>query len=140
MARVGLLEDNSTIARLATTMLHHVGHQVTIYEHSIECLAALSLTNAPNVVRCTREPTTNITLPVELLILDLHLPEIGGLHILKLLQEHPHTRSLPLIFCTAATEREIAIAFRLAPQARLVEKPFKMQALLSAVSHVLQVR
>lgn len=137
MAHVGLLEDNSTIARLATTMLNHVGHQVTVYENPIECLAAFSLTDTPKAVRSSREPT-NITLPVELLILDLHLPEIGGLHILKLLQEHPHTRSLPLIFCTAATEREIAHAFELAPQARLVEKPFKMQALLAAVSHVLQ--
>lgn len=139
MARVGLLEDNSTIARLATTMLNHVGHQVIVYENPIECLAALALTDAPDGVRSSREPTTNISLPFELLILDLHLPEIGGLRILKLLQEHPHTRSLPLIFCTAATEREIAHAFQLAPQARLVEKPFKMQALLSAVSLILEI-
>lgn len=139
MARVGLLEDNSTIARLATTMLNHVGHQVIVYENPIECLAALALTDAPGGPRSSREATTNLTLPFELLILDLHLPEIGGLHILKLLQEHPHTRSLPLIFCTAATEREIAHAFQLAPQARLVEKPFKMQALLSAVTCVLKV-
>jgi len=139
MARVGLLEDKSTIARLAATLLHHVAHQVTLYEKPIECLAALSLIEACNAACPLRESTTKITLPVELLILDLHLPEIGGLHILKLLQEHPHTRSLPLIFCTAATEREIAHAFQLAPQARLVEKPFKMQALLSAVSNVLEV-
>ena len=79
-------------------------------------------------------------LPVELLILDLHLPDIGGFQILELIQNNYHTRSLPLIFCTAATAHEIDYALRLAPQAYLIEKPFKMEALLSAVSNILQAQ
>ncbi|HLX58137.1 MAG TPA: response regulator [Ktedonobacteraceae bacterium] len=138
MARVGLLEDNTVIARLSATMLHYVGHQVIIYERPQDCLNALSLTGAHNILTPARAPETKIALPVELLILDLHLPDIDGLHILELIQAHQHTRSLPLIFCTAATDREIAYALQLAPQAQLVEKPFKMQTLVSAVSNVLQ--
>ena len=140
MARVGLLEDNPIIAKLAATMLNYTGHQVTIYEHPRDCLNALSLTNRRNDLPTTRVHGEEIMLPVELLILDLHLPDIGGFQILELLQNHHHTRSLPLIFCTAATAREIDYALRLAPQAYLIEKPFKMETLLNAVSRILQAQ
>jgi CheY-like chemotaxis protein len=135
MSRVGLLEDNATIARLAATMLTYVGHEVTIYDRPSQCLNAFHLANAS----CCDSSTipTRITLPVELLILDLHLPEINGLHIIELLRSQPHTQSLPLVFCTAATEHILRQAFQLAPQAGLVEKPFRMDQLVNAVSSAL---
>ena len=137
MSRVGLLEDNAIIARLAATMLSYVGHEVTIYEHPSECLDALHLADAYRGASPARPTLTRITLPVELLILDLHLPEINGFHVLELLCTQPHTRSLPLVFCTAATDFELRQAFKIAPKAWLVEKPFKMDALVSAVSSAL---
>jgi CheY-like chemotaxis protein len=137
MSRVGLLEDNAIIARLAATMLSYVGHEVTIYEHPSECLDAFSLTDTYRATSSSLPTLTKVSLPVELLILDLHLPEIDGLHVLELLRSHPHTQSLPLVFCTAATEHELQRAFKIAPQAALVEKPFKMDALVSAVSSAL---
>lgn len=138
MSRVGLLEDNAIIARLAATMLTHVGHEVIVYEHPVECLKALAL---PGVSYSTSTPIrvlTRATLPVELLILDLHLPEINGLSILELLRSQPHTKTLPLILCTAATDYILQQAFQLAPQAWLVEKPFKMDELIQTVTSALQ--
>jgi CheY-like chemotaxis protein len=142
MARVGLLEDNPVIAKLTATMLNYKGHEVTVYEHARDCLKALSLPGVQGIPlsASTYKPAMKITLPVELLILDLHLPDIGGFHILELIQKNDHTRSLPLIFCTAATDREIDYALSLAPQAYLVEKPFKMETLLSAITNILQAR
>ena len=140
MARVGLLEDNPVIARVTATMLNYTGHTVTVYEHPYECLTALSLTGRRPMPSYIRGPETAIPLPVELLILDLHLPDIGGFQILELIQNNHHTRSLPLIFCTAATPHEIDYALQLAPRAFLIEKPFKMETLLSAVSNILQAR
>lgn len=140
MARVGLLEDNQVIARLTATMLNYTGHEVTIYEHPRDCMNALSLTGKCNVPISECVPGVKIILPVELLILDLHLPEIGGFQILELIQNNYHTRSLPLIFCTAAAAHEIDYALRLAPQAYLIEKPFKMETLLSAVTNMLQAQ
>lgn len=137
MSRVGLLEDNAIIARLAATMLSYVGHEVTIYEHPSECLDAFSLTGTYREISSSLPTLTKVSLPVELLILDLHLPEIDGLHVLELLRSHPHTQSLPLVFCTAATDHELQRAFKIAPQAALVEKPFKMDALVRAVSSAL---
>lgn len=140
MAHVGLLEDNPVIARLAATMLNFTGHEVTVYEHPRDCLNALSLTNLSSNLSPGNTPGNEMKLPVELLILDLHLPDIGGFQILELIQSNQRTRSLPLIFCTAATPHEIDYALRLAPEAYLIEKPFKMQTLVSAVSRILQAR
>lgn len=140
MARVGLLEDNPVLAKLAATMLNLTGHDVTVYEHPRDCVHALSLLGQPHTLPSGQVPGEETTLPVELLILDLHLPDIGGFQILELLQNNQHTRLLPLIFLTAATQREIDYALHLAPQAYLIEKPFKMETLLSAVSKILQAQ
>ena len=139
MARVGLLEDNSRVAKLCATMLNFAGHQVTIYGHPRECLQALFSSGLLHGdISAVQEGLKAITLPVEVLILDLHLPDITGLEVLHHLQSHPYTRSLPLIFCTAATDSEVAHALRIAPRAGLVTKPFKLQTLVSAISTVLQ--
>lgn len=140
MARVGLLEDNPVLAKLAATMLNLTGHDVTIYEHPRQFLHALSLASLPHNVPAEQTCGEESALPLELLILDLHLPEIGGFQVLELLQKNQQTRLLPLIFLTAATSREIDYAMHLAPQAYLIEKPFKMETLLSAVTRMLQAQ
>lgn len=134
MAQIGLLEDNSRIARLCATMLQHAGHQVTIFEHPKMCLDALL--PSPFFLRSPSTSPTN-TLLLDALILDLHLPEITGLDVLRALRAHPQTQSLPLIFCTAATAHEISYALRLAPNAHLIEKPFTYQELITTITTVL---
>ncbi len=139
MAQVGLLEDNTRIARLCATMLQYIGHHVVIYEHPRECLRALlpSLSTYDSRQQGYKSVLPG-TLPVEVLILDLHLPDIGGIEVLHYLRRHPHTRSLPLIFCTAAPPAEIAEALSIAPEASFVEKPFTFQELTSAIMNALK--
>ncbi len=143
MACIGLLEDNSRIAKLCVTMLNLAGHEVILYEHAEECLNALFAVPTgykANGIRLFQEPmkTSRSNLPVEVLILDLHLPDMNGFELLHHLQAHPNTRSLPLIFCTAATENEVKQALSIAPRAWVVWKPFKLQTLTSAISEALQ--
>ena len=137
MVRVGLLEDNIRIAKLSATMLQHAGHQVILYEHARECMQAL----VPEKESRWGKPTATIgTLPVDLLILDLHLPEITGLEVLRFLRTHDQTRDLPLIFCTAATSAEIESALQITPHAIVIEKPFTFQALVNAVAYIEHLR
>lgn len=135
MAQIGLLEDNARIAHLCATILQYAGHQVTIYKHPYECLQAL-LPQAmhENDSQPLSQPPP---LPIEMLILDLNLPDIGGVDVLQSLCSHPQTCCLPLIFCTAATPSEITRALRIAPRARLVEKPFTFQELISTITYIL---
>jgi CheY-like chemotaxis protein len=134
MAHVGLLEDNERIARLCSTFLHLAGHQVTIYDTSLNCLRAFfPYGKAQDTLSANKN-----TLPVEVLILDLSLPDINGIEVLRYLTAHPRTQSLPLIVCTAATEIDIEKARLIAPHAGIVEKPFKLQTLVSAISSALE--
>jgi CheY-like chemotaxis protein len=139
MARIGLLEDNPRIARLCATMLQYMDHQVTIYEHPRECLRALL---SPSSMYESRHQAYRAalpgTLPIDLLILDLHLPGMSGIEVLHYLLEHPHTKALPLIFCTAAPASEIAEALRIAPHAGFIEKPFTFQLLTSTIMSALK--
>jgi CheY-like chemotaxis protein len=138
MAQVGLLEDNARIAKLCVTMLQYAGHQVTLYTRAHECLTALLPQPVAYESRYrAAQATEPLILPVDLLILDLHLPDIDGMEVLYALRAHPHTRTLPLIFCTAASTSEIAHALHIAPHASFLEKPFTYQQLVSAITGAL---
>jgi CheY-like chemotaxis protein len=144
MACIGLLEDNSRIAKLCVTMLNLAGHEVIVYENAKECLNALFAVATgykSNSAEFFNEPikTSQPKLPVEVLILDLHLPDMNGFELLHYLHTHPNTRALPLIFCTAATENEVSQALSIAPDAWVVWKPFKLQELISAIDEALQI-
>ena len=138
MAKVGLLEDNTRIARLCATMLHYAGHEVSIYEHPRECLRALNL--YPRDTHADQSLTSLDPLPIDVLILDLHLPDMTGVEVIHLLHSQSRTKAIPLILCTAATAAEISNAMRLAPQADLIEKPFNYQTLASAITNAVQVK
>ncbi len=137
MAHVGLLEDNARIAKMCTTMLHYAGHHVIVYEHARDCLNALLPSTLPGG---STSLASSSPLPLDVLILDLHLPDIPGLEVLQSLRSHPRTQALPLIFCTAASSSEVVKALRIAPQASFVEKPFTYHDLVSAITSALNVR
>ncbi len=136
MAQVGLLEDNARIAKLCATMLQYAGHHVIIYEHPRECLNDLLL-GVVSRQSFAFSPVSTKLLPVDVLILDLHLPDMTGIEVLYSLRAHQRTQSLPLIFCTAATSTEVARALSIAPQACFIEKPFTFQELISAIANAL---
>lgn len=137
MARVGLLEDNTRIARLCAMMLCYAGHEVSIYEHPRECLYALHLFDTLP----TDERYSSLkSLPIDVLILDLHLPDMTGIEIIHHLRSQPLTRSIPLIFCTAATPNEVSMAMNLVPKANFLEKPFSYSSLVSAIKNALQMQ
>jgi len=138
MAQIGLLEDNVRIARLCATMLQYAGHEVIVYHHARECLHSL----LPPKVYAANKPHSQTPLPapdlpVDVLILDLHLPDINGLDVIYHLKSDPQTRALPLIFCTAATSSEIAKALSMAPRAGFIEKPFTFRDLTNTIDDVL---
>lgn len=140
MVHVGLLEDNSRIAKLCATMLHYAGHQVTIYQHPLECLQALLPARTYSEGQFSRSATEIHSLPIDVLILDLHLPDIDGIEVLHYLRASQQTRYMPLVFCTAAAPHEVDRALQVAPHASFVEKPFKLQTLVNAVTKALNAQ
>lgn len=82
-----LIEDEPTDRKLAGVVLKTSGHIVrerTSAEEAIEAIAAD---------------------PPELILLDLKLPGIGGLELIRKLKESPTTRDIPIVVMTAFPER-----------------------------------
>jgi len=137
MAQVGLLEDNARIANLCATMLQYAGHHVTIYEHPRKCLDAL-LAHLDRGEGWQQLQKAAGGLPVDVLILDLNLPDINGMEVVNSLRSNQCTEALPLIFCTAAAPAEVHRALRAAPGSSFLEKPFSFQELASAIAAALK--
>jgi len=70
----------------------------------------------------------------ELILLDLGLPEIGGLEVLGKLKANPETKSVPVVMLTASNiGNDIKESFRLGADAYIV-KPVTFQAFFDAVA------
>ena len=94
--------------------------------------------------RVLRAATGEAALPmlsredVDLMLLDVSLPDRPGLDLLSDLRQEPRTRDLPVLVVTALTgpdakERVLALG-----ASDVVEKPFTRERLLSAVGSALR--
>ncbi|GFO61369.1 hypothetical protein GMST_36940 [Geomonas silvestris] len=115
-ARILLAEDNQRLAGMLQTFLVAQGHQVVAAADGISALAALERGG------------------IDLVLLDLKLPGIGGVEILKKLRTTPALRELPVVVMTGVYRGAgyAAAAEKLGVKAYL-EKPFTREAFLEAV-------
>ena len=75
--------------------------------------------------------------PVALMILDLNMPDMHGVDVLKFLRRHPGSRHVPVVVLTTRgdeSSRETAIA---AGATQYMTKPFVPQMLLSTAQELL---
>ena len=93
-----LVEDNPDDEALAIRALkrHHIGNEIVVAHDGVEALdylfgtgifAGRDTTNKPSVV-----------------LLDLKLPRIDGLEVLRRLRDDPRTRFLPVVVLTTSSE------------------------------------
>lgn len=72
--------------------------------------------------------------PPDLIICDVAMPGPDGFAVLKALREHPATRSIPLVFLTARTDREsVRLGMNLGAE-DYITKPFTSEELLRSVA------
>jgi len=74
---------------------------------------------------------------IDLILLDLMMPDIYGLEVLRILKEQPLTARIPIILQTGvADEEEIAQGMNMGANGYL-RKPYNRQELLAVISGVL---
>jgi CheY-like chemotaxis protein len=81
--RILLVEDHPTNAMLVQDVLQHWGYDV---QHVTDGLEALSWL---------------ISYPVDLVLLDIHLPGLDGFEVARRLRAHPDLKHIPIIATTA---------------------------------------
>ena len=76
----------------------------------------------------------------DLILLDVHLPDLSGHEVLQLLQEEPRTRDIPVVVVSAdATETQIQRLLAAGARAYLT-KPFEVRRLLALIGELLASR
>src|SRR5260370_6609363 len=81
-------------------------------------------------------PWHEIGIAPRVVFLDLTLPRVDGLEVLRRLKSHERTRSLPVVILTSSREEpDIATAYRLGANSYIV-KPLDFDAFAPAVSEI----
>jgi CheY-like chemotaxis protein len=81
-------------------------------------------------------PWHEIGIAPRVVFLDLTLPRVDGLEVLRRLKSHERTRSLPVVILTSSREEpDIATAYRLGANSYIV-KPLDFDAFARAVSEI----
>lgn len=80
------------------------------------------------------------TLSPDLILLDIVMPEVDGLKVLKTLRENPHTRDIPVILITSKAEgRDIRTGFELGAN-DYITKPFDKEVLVAHIRRHLEIK
>lgn len=121
-----LVEDNpdDVVLTLHALRAHHLSNQVQVARDGEEALAFLfdPKKNGPHAPSGPR-----------LILLDLKLPKLNGLEVLRQIKADPRTRSIPVVVLTTSREdRDIEICYALGANSYIV-KPVDFEQFTSTV-------
>lgn len=121
-----LAEDNPADVELTTTALRRLGapNEIITVGDGAEVIEFLER-RGRHAKRCTPQPA--------LIILDLKMPRMDGLQVLKYLRHSPDLRLLPVVMLTSSREqRDICQSYELGGNAYVV-KPVDFQDFMRTV-------
>ncbi|MBI4808782.1 MAG: response regulator transcription factor [Nitrosomonadales bacterium] len=114
-----VVDDDASLRKALVFLLESVGWRVSAYDSAEAFLAALDELSQPGC-----------------LILDVRMPLMSGLELQRILNER--NIQLPVIFLTGHADVTIAVQAMKFGASDFIEKPFKDQTLLDAVSHAVR--
>ena len=123
-----LVEDNPADVELTLRALtsHHLANQLFVCRDGAEAIDFF-FGDAPNALR-------DIGVIPRVILLDLNLPKVDGLEVLRRLKGDDRTRAIPVVVLTSSAEQpDIADAYRLGANSYIV-KPVDFEAFSRAVS------
>jgi two-component system response regulator len=125
-----LVEDNPNDAELTLRALRtrHLANQVFVARDGAEALDFFFGDD--------KHPLREFGVTPKVILLDLKLPKVDGLEVLRRLKADARTRSLPVVVLTSSREEpDIATAYRLGANSYIV-KPVDFEAFARAISEV----
>lgn len=122
MANVLVVDDTPDVARLMARVLERGGHAVAMAHDGLHGLHA-ARANLPDVI-----------------LLDIMMPRMDGLEVLRHLKEDPELSSIPVILVTAKSDNQDVIAGLNAGAHDYVTKPFTREILAARVASAVRVK
>jgi two-component system, response regulator len=123
-----LVEDNPHDAELTRRALEHqhVANRVVVVEDGADALDLLFCRGAHR--------SRDIKRPPALVLLDLKLPKVNGLEVIKAIKRDERTRSIPVVMLTSSREDpDIKRAYELGVNSYVV-KPMEFEAFSDSVA------
>jgi CheY-like chemotaxis protein len=111
-----IVDDNAVSARMAEVSLRRNGYHTVVVSSASAALEQLT-----------------DSLDVQLMILDIMMPDMDGLTLLEMIRERSGLAELPVILCTARTDPETIARARSLGCKRVVSKPIRLADLLAKV-------
>jgi CheY-like chemotaxis protein len=132
MAEILLVEDDPRDAELTLHALKRCGlaHRV---EHVTDGQAALEYVSSAG-----QHPNAQPTNLPRVILLDLRLHKMGGLHVLRTLKSNEHTKSIPIIALTSSKMAiEIVESYKMGVNSYVIKPtdPSQFEEVVSAIGH-----
>ncbi|HEU4341907.1 MAG TPA: response regulator [Candidatus Binatia bacterium] len=117
--KILIVEDNTDMSDLLAVYLRSGGYQISLAQNSAEGIKKAS----------TERP--------DLIITDLHLPDMTAVEATERLKQDPVTSSIPIVVLTAMTVGDWKSKALAAGVADYLTKPISLRALLNVVRKML---
>jgi two-component system response regulator len=125
-----LVEDNPTDAELCIRALkkHNLANNLEWVKDGAEALDFLFATGAYS--------DRSVTCPPKVVLLDLRLPKVDGMEVLRQVKADERTRSIPIVVLTSSKEdRDVAESYKLGVNS-FISKPVEFDAFAKTVSEL----
>ena len=119
MISILIVEDDTNIQRLLSYTLRKANYAIQIASNGQEGLHALA------------------EAPYDLAIIDLAMPVMNGLTMLRQLRANPATNRLPVIMLTASADDHLRLDLEAETISAFLTKPASSRTLLKTISNVL---
>ena len=120
MHSILVVDDSATMRRMVIASLRALpGLQFGEASTGLEALERLALA------------------PVDLMILDLNMPDMHGLEVLQFVRSQAHYRAIPVIILTTRGDNDSRAVALAAGASQYLTKPFTPQSLVAHVSTLL---
>ena len=120
MSHVLIVDDSPTIRRMVLASLRGLaGARFSEASSGLEALEQLALG------------------PVSLMVLDLNMPDLHGLEVLRFVRSHQRYHATPVIILTTRSDDDMRATLLEAGASRYMTKPFQPAALLAAARELL---
>ncbi len=118
--RVLIVDDDLDMAEFEAEVLRYAGMEVLCVDNPLKSLEKASQFHP------------------DLVILDLHMPEVNGLELAQLLRQDPDFELLPIIFITADTDLDVHEKIKALGVNALLLKPIEADQLIKRVEQALR--
>lgn len=125
-----LVEDNASDIALTRRAFDksRIGNPLAVCEDGLDALDYLFAQGAHSDRNAEEMPA--------LILLDINLPKLDGLSVLRRIRENPLTRRIPVVILTSSTEQTDLAAGYDAGANSYIRKPVNFERFVDAITHL----